>query len=218
MTAPKRTWPLLSGRSRLVLLAPLFVIAILAWWIASKTLQNYQMAVNPDIQVAEVSMGQEYSRNSHCSAPRTGVLIHVWMVFSTKDKYVCLCVDGVQYQGQVCLPVCGWCSVPGTGMFACVWMVFSARDRYVCLCVDGVQYQGQVNDDTQPGPQVGITLQTVADTVLWTSSKKGEIPLYRIPVLTYTPEGNLVAMVEGRRKPEGDTHPKIFSVKRSTDG
>ncbi|XP_078683274.1 sialidase-1-like isoform X1 [Branchiostoma floridae x Branchiostoma belcheri] len=139
MTAPKRTWPLLSGRSRLVLLAPLFIIAILAWWIASKTLQNYQMAINPDVQVAEGSLGQEYSRNSH------------------------------------------------------------------------------VNDDTQPGPQVGVTLQTVADTVLWTR-RKGEIPLYRIPILTYTPEGNLVAMVEGRRKPEGDTHPKIFSVRRSTDG
>ncbi|KAI8482464.1 Cartilage matrix protein, partial [Branchiostoma belcheri] len=52
------------------------------------------------------------------------------------------------YQGQVCLPVCGWCSVPRTGVFTCVWMVFSTKestkDRCVYLCVDGVQYQGQV--------------------------------------------------------------------------
>ncbi|KAI8495792.1 hypothetical protein Bbelb_262080 [Branchiostoma belcheri] len=77
-------------------------------------------------------------------APRTGVFACVWMVFSTKDRCVCLCVDGVQHQGQACLPVCGWCSAPRTGMFACVWMVFSTKDRYVCLCVDGVQHQGQL--------------------------------------------------------------------------
>ncbi|KAI8509714.1 hypothetical protein Bbelb_121420 [Branchiostoma belcheri] len=77
------------------------------------------------------------------SAQRTGMFACVWMVFSTKDRHVCLCVDGVQHQGQVCLPVCGWCSAPRTGMFTCVWMVFSTKDRHVCLCVDGVQYQGQ---------------------------------------------------------------------------
>ncbi|KAI8512675.1 corticospinal neuron axon guidance through spinal cord [Branchiostoma belcheri] len=96
-----------------------------------------------------------------CSAPRTGVFACVWIVFSTKDRCVCvrmvfsskdstkdmcvcLCVDGVQHQGQVCLPVCGWCSAPRTGVFACVWMVFSTKDRCVCLCVDGVQHQGHV--------------------------------------------------------------------------
>ncbi|KAI8495052.1 Protein unc-80 [Branchiostoma belcheri] len=67
---------------------------------------------------------------------------------STKDKCVYLCVDGVQYQGQVFLPVCGWCSVPRTGVFICVWMVFSTKDstkdRCVYLCVDGFQHQGQV--------------------------------------------------------------------------
>ncbi|KAI8506331.1 hypothetical protein Bbelb_157580 [Branchiostoma belcheri] len=73
----------------------------------------------------------------------TGMFACVWMVFSTRDRHVCLCVDGVQHQGQACLPVCGWCSAPGIGMFACVWMVFSTRDRHVCLCVDGVQHQGQ---------------------------------------------------------------------------
>ncbi|KAI8495813.1 Neuronal acetylcholine receptor subunit beta-4 [Branchiostoma belcheri] len=36
-----------------------------------------------------------------CSAPRTGQLAHVWMVFSTKDRSVSPCVDGVQHQGQL---------------------------------------------------------------------------------------------------------------------
>ncbi|KAI8488214.1 Zinc finger ZZ-type and EF-hand domain-containing protein 1 [Branchiostoma belcheri] len=35
----------------------------------------------------------------------TGVFACVWMVFSTKDRHVCLC---------------GWCSAPRTGVFACV--------------------------------------------------------------------------------------------------
>ncbi|KAI8503855.1 Bax inhibitor 1 [Branchiostoma belcheri] len=79
-----------------------------------------------------------------CSALRTGMFACVWMVFSTKDRHVCLCVDGVQHQGQACLPVCGWCSAlrtgmfacvcgwcsaPRTGAFACVWTVFSTKDR-----------------------------------------------------------------------------------------
>ncbi|KAI8505498.1 hypothetical protein Bbelb_166870 [Branchiostoma belcheri] len=66
------------------------------------------------------------------------------MAFSTKDRHLYLCVDGVQHQGQVSLPVCGWCSAPRTGVFACVWMVFSTKDRHVPLCVDGVQHQGQM--------------------------------------------------------------------------
>ncbi|KAI8479235.1 hypothetical protein Bbelb_430400 [Branchiostoma belcheri] len=52
----------------------------------------------------------------------------VWMVFSTNDRHVHLCVDSVQYQGQAC---------------SAVWIVFSTKDRHVHLCVDGVQYQGQ---------------------------------------------------------------------------
>ncbi|KAI8487097.1 hypothetical protein Bbelb_351670 [Branchiostoma belcheri] len=67
----------------------------------------------------------------------------VWMMFSTKDRHVYLCVDGVQHQGQACLPVCGWCSAPRTAMFACVLMVYGPKDRHVYLCVDGVQHQGQ---------------------------------------------------------------------------
>ncbi|KAI8500579.1 hypothetical protein Bbelb_213970 [Branchiostoma belcheri] len=67
----------------------------------------------------------------------------VWIVFSTKDRHVCLCVDGVQHQGQACSPVCGCCSAPRTGIFTCVWMVFSTKDRHVYMCVDGGQHQEQ---------------------------------------------------------------------------
>ncbi|XP_078686312.1 sialidase-1-like [Branchiostoma floridae x Branchiostoma belcheri] len=63
-----------------------------------------------------------------------------------------------------------------------------------------------------------FSLTVVSDVVLWTSKGKGEIPVYRVPVLTCTPQGNLVAIAEGRRESEKDVNPKIFAVKRSVDG
>ncbi|KAI8515431.1 hypothetical protein Bbelb_062440 [Branchiostoma belcheri] len=56
------------------------------------------------------------------------MFVCVWIVFSTKDRHVDLCVDGVQHQGQACSPVSGWCSALRTGMLTCVWMVFSTKD------------------------------------------------------------------------------------------
>ncbi|XP_066288096.1 sialidase-1-like isoform X2 [Branchiostoma lanceolatum] len=137
--SPNKTRPL-SMRLRLLLLAGLFIIVLLARWIMNKTLYNYQLDINPVAQLAEDSSVQDYSRTPH------------------------------------------------------------------------------VEDDGHPIPQVGVSLDTVHDVVLWTSPRRGDINIYRIPVLTYTPDGNLVAIVEGRRKSEGDVHPKIFAVRRSTDG
>ncbi|XP_066294327.1 sialidase-1-like isoform X1 [Branchiostoma lanceolatum] len=65
---------------------------------------------------------------------------------------------------------------------------------------------------------VGVSPSVVHDIVLWTSDRLGEVGIYRVPVLTYTPQGNLVAITEGRRKSKSDENPKIFAVKRSTDG
>eukprot|EP00058_Branchiostoma_floridae_P023780 XP_002609270.1 hypothetical protein BRAFLDRAFT_86819 [Branchiostoma floridae] len=66
--------------------------------------------------------------------------------------------------------------------------------------------------------RAGVSLSQVHDVVLWTSKGTGEIPIYRIPVFTYTAQGNLVAIAEGRRKSAHDENPKVFEVKRSTDG
>ncbi|KAI8492629.1 hypothetical protein Bbelb_296700 [Branchiostoma belcheri] len=65
----------------------------------------------------------------------------VWMVFSTKDRHVYLCVDGVQPQGQAFLPVV-FSTKDRTGVFTCMWIVFSNKDRHVYLCVESVQHQG----------------------------------------------------------------------------
>ncbi|XP_078601706.1 sialidase-1-like isoform X1 [Branchiostoma floridae x Branchiostoma japonicum] len=130
----------MSMRLRLLLLASLFIVVVLARWIVNNTFYNYQMDINTAVQVAEGSSIQDYSHHL------------------------------------------------------------------------------QVTDDGQPRPQIGVSLNVVHDAVLFASPRKGDILIYRIPVLTYTPEGNLVAVVEGRRKSEGDIHSKIFAVRRSTDG
>eukprot|EP00058_Branchiostoma_floridae_P023782 XP_002609272.1 hypothetical protein BRAFLDRAFT_86817 [Branchiostoma floridae] len=64
--------------------------------------------------------------------------------------------------------------------------------------------------------QAGVSLSVVHDVVLW-MRRTGEIPIYRIPVLTYTPRGHLLAIVEGRKEAPRDASPKVFAVKRSTD-
>ncbi|XP_078605571.1 sialidase-1-like [Branchiostoma floridae x Branchiostoma japonicum] len=64
---------------------------------------------------------------------------------------------------------------------------------------------------------VGVSLNQTQDVVLWRSQREGEIPIYRVPVFTYTPKGNLVAIAEGRRISSKDFNPKIFEVRRSTD-
>ncbi|XP_035684464.1 sialidase-1-like [Branchiostoma floridae] len=67
-------------------------------------------------------------------------------------------------------------------------------------------------------PSTGLRLSKVQDFVLWRSYRKGEIPVFRVPVLTYTPGGNLVAITEGRRRSHVDHVPKVIAFRRSTDG
>ncbi|XP_078687188.1 sialidase-1-like [Branchiostoma floridae x Branchiostoma belcheri] len=61
-------------------------------------------------------------------------------------------------------------------------------------------------------------LSKVQDVVLWRSYRTGEIPVFRVPVLTYTPRGNILAVVEGRRRSKLDHVPKVVAFRRSTDG
>ncbi|KAI8519874.1 barbed-end actin filament uncapping [Branchiostoma belcheri] len=53
-----------------------------------------------DEDVSMKAKSRSLPRDLDTTAPRTDVFACVWMVFSTKDRCVCLCVDGVQHQGQ----------------------------------------------------------------------------------------------------------------------
>ncbi|XP_072014521.1 sialidase-1-like [Amphiura filiformis] len=56
----------------------------------------------------------------------------------------------------------------------------------------------------------------VLEQILWERNMDG-VSLYRIPVITYTPGGNLLAAVEARKSSGGDAGPKFLTVRRSTD-
>ncbi|XP_066294322.1 sialidase-1-like isoform X2 [Branchiostoma lanceolatum] len=76
----------------------------------------------------------------------------------------------------------------------------------------------QQDKTSTENPSTDLHLSKVHDVVLWRSYKTGEIPIFRVPVLTYTPRGNLLAITEGRRKSKLDHVPKVFAFRRSTDG
>ncbi|XP_078686313.1 sialidase-1-like [Branchiostoma floridae x Branchiostoma belcheri] len=73
------------------------------------------------------------------------------------------------------------------------------------------------------GSPANVSLNQTHDIVLWRrkmkhKAKTRQIVVYRVPVLTYTPKGNLVVIAEGRRRSSSDENPKVFEVRRSTDG
>ncbi|KAJ8038509.1 Sialidase-1 [Holothuria leucospilota] len=75
--------------------------------------------------------------------------------------------------------------------------------------VNSTKYSGVV-----PTPQVQPLV--VVEEVLWQSGE-AEVGIYRCPLITYTPGGNLLAVAEGR-KSNGDADLKFIATKRSTDG
>lgn len=57
----------------------------------------------------------------------------------------------------------------------------------------------------------------VLEEILWAKGMD-DVTIYRIPIMSYTPNGNLVAAVEARKSSGGDAGPKFLAVRRSTDG
>lgn len=56
----------------------------------------------------------------------------------------------------------------------------------------------------------------MSQEVLWQSGE-ANVFIYRCPLLTYTPGGNLLIVAEGR-KGGGDADPKFIATRRSIDG
>ncbi|PIK47955.1 putative sialidase-1 [Apostichopus japonicus] len=67
------------------------------------------------------------------------------------------------------------------------------------------------------GAEFQVSPLIVEEQLLWMNNIE-YVTMYRCPLITYTPKGNLLAIVEGRKSSTGDASSKFIVTKRSTDG
>ncbi|XP_022104868.1 sialidase-1-like isoform X2 [Acanthaster planci] len=61
-----------------------------------------------------------------------------------------------------------------------------------------------------------VSPHIAAQKTLWRHGE-AEVNIYRIPLLSYTPEGHLLAATEARKYSAGDAGPKFIAIRRSLD-